>query len=85
MHAVGRGEQEEEQDLQGREGGVCREEEGWCRAGGEDGFPQVGEEVGHGFRGAFRAVSSGLFVVGSELIFFFFGGRCSLVVLWYME
>lgn len=48
MDAVGRGEQQQEHDLQQGEGGVCGEEEGGRGAGDEDGLPEVGEEVGHG-------------------------------------
>lgn len=47
MDAPGSEEEGGKQDLEGGEGRVCCDEEGGCRAGREDGGPEVGEEVCH--------------------------------------
>lgn len=47
VDAVSRYQQQAENELQGGEGDVCRYEERGRRARGEDGFPEVGQEVGH--------------------------------------
>lgn len=41
-------EEDEEEELEGAEGGVGRDEEGRCWAWGEDGLPEVDEEGRHG-------------------------------------
>ena len=47
MDAGGCDEEDQEEELKGAEGGVGCDEEGWGGAWGEDGFPEVNEEVGH--------------------------------------
>lgn len=54
MNAVGCDE-EEEDELETREGDVCCDNEGRCWSGGEDGVEEVGEEFRHGcFWGIFE-------------------------------
>lgn len=48
MDAGGKDEEEKEDELEGGEGDVCCDEEGWGGAGGEDGCEEVGYESRHG-------------------------------------